>query len=79
MKVIVRIKRSPEQFILVRLPDKPLVDEIRKLINRNRHGKAIVTALSRGTVERELLSDELLTAEADLILSEKNAFWGCGK
>jgi len=75
MKVIVKIKRSPEQLFLVDLMDKSLIDEVKKLITKNKHSKAIVTALSKGRFERELSHDDMHVTDADLILSEHNASW----
>jgi len=75
MKVLIKIKRSPEQLFLVDLNDKSLIDEITKLINRKKHSKAIVEALSRGSFKRELRHEELGSTGANLILTEKNARW----
>lgn len=79
MKVLIKIRRSPEQLFLVDLADKSLINEVKKLIGRKKHSKAIVTALSKGRFERELTHDELPTEGADLILTEHNACWDVTK
>jgi len=79
MKVLIKIRNSPEQLFLVSLMDKSLIDEVKKLINKNKHSKAIVTVLSKGKFERELRHDELPTESAELILTEKNASWDLTK
>jgi len=75
MKVIIKIKRSPEQYFLVSLVEEGLANEVKNLIERHKHSKAVVTALSKGRFEKELAHDELLSADADLILTEYNAMW----
>ena len=79
MKVLIKIKRSSEQLFLVDLADKSLIDEVKKLIGRKKHSKAIVTALSKGRFEREISHDELPAESADLILTEHNACWDIAK
>ena len=75
MKVIIKIKQSPEQFFLVSLMEKRLIEEVKNLISKKKNDKAIVTALSKGRFERELMCDELLSTGANLILTEHNAMW----
>ena len=79
MKILIKIKRSPEQLFLVGIPDKRLNKEIRTLINKKSLSKAIAEALSRGRFERELTHDELPAVEADLILTEKTTSWNLTK
>ena len=75
MKVIIKIQRSHERYFLVSLTEKSLIDEVKKLIDNKKNDKAIVTALSKGRFEKELAHDELLSADASLILTEYNAMW----
>lgn len=79
MKVLIKIRNSPEQLFLVNLKEKSLIDEVKKLINKNKHSKAIVTALSKGRFEKELRHEELPDTSAELILTEKNASWDLTK
>ena len=75
MKVLIKIKNSPEQIFLVDLKGKALIKNIRGYVNAKRLDKAIVETLSRGRFERELRHDELLSADADLVLTKNNARW----
>ncbi|MEA3489099.1 MAG: hypothetical protein U9R44_01995 [Candidatus Omnitrophota bacterium] len=74
MVLLIKIKKSPEQRFLVRLPEPELVDEVMNLIQGNRNSKAIVTALSKGNFLREVTEDEIHTLNVDVILTEKNAY-----
>ncbi|MDD2954605.1 MAG: hypothetical protein WCV56_05810 [Candidatus Omnitrophota bacterium] len=75
MKVIVKIKRNPEQIFLVDLPNDRLIHEVKKLITKNKHSKAIATALCKGRFEKELFDDEVHITDAAIILSEDNVSW----
>ena len=79
MKILIVVEHSPKQRFLVNLHTEELVKEVRMLIDRKRRSQAIVTALSRGRFEREVEYHELLTIEADLILSENNVSWDIAK
>lgn len=79
MKVLIVIEHSPKQRFLVNLHTKELVREVKNLIDTKRRSHAIMAALSRGRVEREVGYNELPAIEADLILSENNVSWGITK
>ena len=75
MKVLIKIKNSPEQIFLVDLKGKTLIKDIKGYVNAKKLDKAIVETLSRGRFEKELRHDELLSANADLVLTKNNARW----
>ncbi|MBL7157225.1 MAG: hypothetical protein ISS92_03570 [Candidatus Omnitrophica bacterium] len=75
MKVLIKIRNSPEQIFLVDLKGKTLIKDIKGYVNAKKLDKAIVETLSRGRFEKELRHDELLSANADLVLTKNNARW----
>ncbi len=75
MKVLVIIKKSPIQRYLINLLTEKLINEVKELIDSGRHSKAIMTAITKGSFEREVLEDEIQHVDADLILSENSARW----
>lgn len=75
MKVLVVVKAFPPLKYLVHLPTKESISEVRSLINRNQHSKAVTTVFTRGVFEREVADHELSDVGAELILSDCNARW----
>jgi hypothetical protein len=75
MKVLIVVRRSPPQRYLVHLHTEKIKSEVRNLINSNRHSEAVSAAFTKGIFERLVHEDELCHLEADLILSESNAYW----
>jgi hypothetical protein len=73
MKVLIKIRNSPEQRFLVELTGKKLIKEIKHLTGKGNNSKAIVTVLSKGKFQGELTQDEAANAGAELILTEENA------
>lgn len=79
MKILIIVKHSPQQRFLVKLHTRELIRKVKNLIDTKKRSQAIVTALSKGRVEREVKYRELPTVEADLILSENNVSWDITK
>ena len=75
MRVLVVIRRSPTQRYLVELHTDKLVKEVSKLLARHRNSKAIVTALSKGRFDREILENEANKIDADVIITEEGVHW----
>ena len=75
MKVLICCAKQPVRRYLINLLTDNLITEIRDLINDEQHSKAIITALSKGLLEKEVSEEELCRVEADLILTETNARW----
>jgi len=75
MKVLIKIRNSPERLFLVELIEKSLIEEIKKLIWCKKYSKAMVTALSRGKFQRELSHQDIPKLDAKLILTKENARW----
>lgn len=79
MKILIVIQRSPVQRFLVDLQSAKLVEEVSRLIGRKRHSQAIVTALSKGRLEREVALADLPKVKASFILTEENISWDVTK
>jgi hypothetical protein len=75
MKVLIVVRRSPPQRYLVHLHTEKIRREVRDLINCNKHSEAVTAAFTKGIFERLIPDDEVHRLEADLILSESNAWW----
>jgi len=73
MKILIKIKQSPEQCFLIELSDKVLIVEVRKLLQQNKRSKAIVTALSKGKFIRGISKESLPKTSADIVLTEQNS------
>lgn len=74
MKVLVKIRNSPEQRYLVEAIDKTLIKRIKSLVNKGKYSNAIVAALLSGESFREVSEDELPNIDADLILTQKHVY-----
>ncbi|MDD5136410.1 MAG: hypothetical protein PHN63_03580 [Candidatus Omnitrophica bacterium] len=79
MKVLVVIRRSPEQRFLIRLHTDRLIKKVAGLIGRKRHSQAIILALAKGRFEKEVFDEDLPAVKADLILTEHNVCWDLKK
>lgn len=75
MKVLVVLERSPKHIYLMRLRNKKLRLDIKKLIGKKLYTQAILTTLCRGRFEREVSVKDLRFAGAGLILTEYSASW----
>jgi len=73
MKVLIKIRNSPEQRFLVELSGKKLIKEVRNLAESGKYSKAIVTALSKGKFQGELSEKEARNIAANIILTKDNA------
>lgn len=75
MRVLVVLSSNPGDGYLVRLHTEELVREVKRYIDRRNHSKAIITALAKGTVERQVGRNEINSTEADLTLTRDRACW----
>lgn len=75
MKVLVTIRNSPTQVYVVKLLTQTLIEEVRELVRKGKHSKAIVAVMTKGSFEREVYEHEMPGLKADLILSRSNAMW----
>lgn len=79
MNVLIVISKEPAQKFLVNLHTEKLKEEVKGLIGGRKHTQAIVTALTKGRFEREVVHEDLKDLQADLILSEYSASWDLKK
>jgi len=75
MKVLIRVRRSPEKRYIVSLLNKKLISDVQDYINKGKHLKAIDEALSRGDFKKEVSEEEAMHANVRFILTEKNAHY----
>lgn len=75
MRILIKVRRSPEKIYLVSLLNKKLIDDVHKLIYKGKHRKAIDEALSKGNLIKEVDEQEAMYANVSLILTEKNAHY----
>ena len=75
MKVLVIVENSPKQGFLVSLETDALRNDVKDLITKNKREKAMVTALSKGRVERCIPDKDLSDVDADLRLTKNGAYW----
>lgn len=74
VRILIVTAENPKRRLLVKLHTNELVDEVKSLINKKKHPQAILSALSKGKVEREVAYNEC-GIEADLVLTEDSARW----
>ena len=74
MRILVIVTENPPRRFLVKLHTEELIAEIRGLIDRKKHFKAIGAVLAKGRLEREVSHHEV-DLDTNLILSEKGARW----
>ena len=75
MKVLVTVRKYPAQTYLMQLLTKPLIKEVKNLINNKKHSEAVFMVLTRGKLHKEVLKDDIYSVDADLLLCEDNARW----
>ena len=75
MKVLTRVNRCPNRYILLELIDDAAFDEVSRFISKGDYGKAVTKALSEGEYRGEISEEEKNYVDADLIITEKNAHW----
>lgn len=74
MRVLVNMN-SPLHIYMVRLSSADLIKEIRCLVSKREHSKAIVEVLSHGNIEWASGKYEMPNLKVDLMLSKTNAHW----
>lgn len=75
MKILIVIRRSPAKRYLVDVPSNRLMSDVKKLVAKNRHSKAMVLAFTKGRFEREVSENDLPNIKVDAILTERNISW----
>ena len=74
MKILVTVHKGRAQRLLVALFDCSLIKDIKKLVTKAQYSRAIVLALSKGKILRQLTGQYVPgTTDVDLILSETHA------
>lgn len=75
VKVLIKIRNSPERLFLVEVMQKSLIEEIKKMIWCRKYSKAMATTLARGRFHGELSRQDICMLDVDLILTKENARW----
>ncbi|MDP8299617.1 MAG: hypothetical protein P9L88_06940 [Candidatus Tantalella remota] len=75
MKVLTRVNRSPDRYILLELIGDTAFDEVSQSIRKGDYFGAATKALSKGEYLAEISEEEKHYVDADLIITEKNAHW----
>jgi len=79
MRILILLSSNPGDGFLVKLHTQELTREIKKLIFNRNNSKAMVTALTKGKIEREVGHGEAHSVNADLVLSKERACWDLTK
>ncbi len=75
MRILARVSEYPPRYILIAIGKDALKNSIRRLIRKGSYSRAILAALKKGDVIREVMQGELAGEEADLILTADRAHW----
>lgn len=79
MRVLINLKNGPAQKYVVTLNTKALIKEVLDLVHSHKHHQAVMKALGKGRLEREISADDIHRVKADLILTEKDVRWDLTK
>jgi len=77
MKIIVIVgkENTKKTRLMLELPNKKLIKEIKTLISTWRYSEAISNIIRKGRLIKELAEEEINHAGSDLILTETAAYW----
>ena len=75
IRILIRIKQSPEQRFLVELFEKTVIQEIKDLVYRGNHSKAIVKAMLNSNHLREVDERELPNIQVNLVLTQEHSYF----
>jgi hypothetical protein len=79
MRVLILLSNNPGDGFLVKLHTEELTREIKKLISKRNNSKAMVAALTKGRIEREVGHGEAQSVAAELVLTKERACWDLTK
>lgn len=79
MRVLVLLSSNPGGGFLVKLHTEELVREIKNLIGKRSNSKAMVTALTKGRIEREVGHHDSNAVDAELVLTTDRVCWNPAK
>jgi len=79
MRVLVLLSSNPGDGFLVKLHTEELVQEVKNDLIERDNSRAIITALTKGRIEREIGHGEARHVDAELILTRERACWNLMK
>ena len=75
MRLLILLAKDSKQNFLIKLHTEELVKEIKELINKRNHSKAIKVALSKGKLEKRIAKREIGNIDADAVLTKDKVIW----
>lgn len=75
MRILILLSSNPGDGFLVKLHREELVREIKTLVYKRNNSKAMVTALTKGKIERKVGHGEARSIAAELVLTKERACW----
>ena len=75
MRVLILFSSNPGDGFLVKLHTEQLVREIKGYLAKRNNSKAMVTALTKGKIEREVGHGEAHDVKAELVLTKDRVCW----
>ncbi len=79
MKVLILLSSNPGDGFLIKLHTEKLIREVKSSIAKRDNSKAMVAALTKGRIEREVEHSQAHEVDADLILTKDRACWDLTK
>ncbi|MBN2452743.1 MAG: hypothetical protein JXB40_00585 [Candidatus Omnitrophica bacterium] len=79
MRVLVLLSNNTKDGYLIKLHTKELVREVNKYLATRNNSQAMVTAIVKGKIEREVRHDEAHLVSADLVLRNNRVCWDLTK
>jgi len=75
MKILIKIEKEKAQPLLVRLPNRKAIKEVRDFIDKGKCGKAVQYALMKGEFLQTVDVQNFSRVSADLLLTENRAYF----
>jgi len=79
MRVLIIFPSNPGGSFLVNLHTDKLIREIKGYISKRDNSRAMITAITKGRIEREIAHENTHKVDADLIIREDRACWDLTK
>jgi len=78
MKILAKIDKTSDKYVLLHLIDKAMHRKINRLIDKGKYPQALLEAISKGEFLEQVSELGKGRVKADLILTEKSAHWYTG-
>lgn len=75
MRILILLLNNPKEGFLVKLQTQKLIKELKSLLNKRKKAQVMMAALTKGNIEKQVVSCDIPYIDADLILTKDAARW----